>query len=73
MKKFIGTSGWNYSHWKKNFYPENLSKKDWFKFYSKKFKTVEINYSFYKWPDKKTQKNFHCNEKSFKNSNQKQC
>lgn len=55
IKKYlIGTSGWNYPHWTGKFYPKNISKKDWFDFYSKNFNTVEVNYSFYRWPSKKT-------------------
>jgi uncharacterized protein YecE (DUF72 family) len=26
---FIGTSGWNYKHWKGKFYPENIAVKNW--------------------------------------------
>ncbi len=51
---FIGTSGWNYSHWKENFYPENVSQKNWLKFYSEKLNTVEINSSFYHLPKETT-------------------
>lgn len=47
---FIGTSGWSYKHWDIKFYPKDLAKKDWFEFYTRNFKTVEINYSFYRWP-----------------------
>lgn len=47
MKLYIGTSGWQYYHWKKKFYPENLASKDFLKFYSQHFSTVEINTSFY--------------------------
>lgn len=47
MKVYIGTSGWQYYHWKNKFYPENLSSKDFLKFYAQHFKTVEINTSFY--------------------------
>ena len=47
MKIYIGTSGWQYYHWKGKFYPENLASKDFLKFYSKYFNTVEINTSFY--------------------------
>ncbi len=50
----IGTSGWNYQHWKGSFYPEDLVKKNWFSYYSEKFSTVEINYSFYSWPSEET-------------------
>lgn len=57
MKKkkiFIGTSGWYYEHWKNFFYPKELSSKDYFKFYSNKFDSVEINSTFYRLPSKKT-------------------
>ncbi len=51
---YIGTSGWNYKHWKKYFYPEDIRIKDWFGYYCKYFNTVEINYSFYRWPKEET-------------------
>lgn len=47
-KYFIGTSGWQYWHWKKVFYPENLSSKNFFDYYIKYFDTTEINASFYR-------------------------
>lgn len=50
----IGTSGWNYKHWRENFYPEDLKQKDWLKYYSDKLRTVEINNSFYHLPTIKT-------------------
>jgi uncharacterized protein YecE (DUF72 family) len=46
----IGTSGWFYKHWFSKFYPEELAKTKWFKFYSENFKTVEINSSYYHFP-----------------------
>ena len=54
MKIFIGTSGWVYSHWEGIFYPENLPSKDKLKYFSKYFKTTEINYSFYHLPRSST-------------------
>ncbi len=54
MKIYIGTSGWQYYHWKNRFYPENLASKDLLKFYSKHFKTVEVNTSFYHLTKKST-------------------
>ncbi len=57
-KVYIGTSGWNYKHWKGNFYPEDLRQKNWLGFYADKLKTVEINNSFYRLPDKKTFKSW---------------
>lgn len=51
-KFYIGTSGWSYGHWRGVFYPEKLSKNKWFDFYSQHFDTVEINNTFYRWPNK---------------------
>lgn len=56
QRYYIGTSGWNYDHWKYNFYPESIARKDWFGYYTGHFDTVEINYSFYRWPDQDTVK-----------------
>ena len=48
---FIGTSGWNYSHWGKGvFYPTGLKQKEWLCYYSQRFTTVEINSTFYRLP-----------------------
>lgn len=47
MKYFIGTSGWQYYHWRGEFYPQRLPSKQWLEFYSQHFLTVEINTSFY--------------------------
>ncbi len=46
-KIYIGTSGWQYRHWREVFYPEKLPRKDWLRHYSEHFETVEINSSFY--------------------------
>lgn len=48
----IGTSGWNYDHWKGVFYPPGLPSDEWLEFYSGQFDTVEINYSFYRLPER---------------------
>jgi len=50
-KLYVGTSGWNYKHWKGKFYPEGLKQKEWLKFYSEHLQTIEINNSFYRLPD----------------------
>jgi len=47
---FIGTSGWAYPGWKGTFYPEDLPTARFLEFYSKKFPTTEVNYSFYHLP-----------------------
>jgi len=49
---YLGCSGWYYTHWLGKFYPQNLDKKEWLKFYSKKFNTVEVNATFYHLPFK---------------------
>lgn len=50
----IGTSGWNYDHWKGTFYPEELDSSEWLDFYQERFTTIEVNNSFYKLPEKDT-------------------
>jgi uncharacterized protein YecE (DUF72 family) len=47
---YIGTSGWTYKHWKERFYPKNLKQKEWLEYYAAKFRTVEINATFYHIP-----------------------
>jgi uncharacterized protein YecE (DUF72 family) len=44
----IGTSGWNYGHWRGCFYPADLPRRDWLAHYQKEFSTVELNASFYR-------------------------
>lgn len=46
----IGTSGWNYSHWRRIFYPQGLRQSGWLSFYAGNFDTVEINATFYRLP-----------------------
>jgi len=46
----VGTSGYQYDHWKRLFYPKELSKKHWFAHYAQHFDTVEINNTFYRLP-----------------------
>ncbi len=43
----MGTSGYQYDHWKGLFYPEGLAKKNWFEFYLGYFSSVEVNATFY--------------------------
>lgn len=51
---WVGTSGWNYPHWKAVFYPSDLSSRFWLPFYAQKFSAVEVNYSFYRLPKAET-------------------
>jgi uncharacterized protein YecE (DUF72 family) len=50
MKIHVGTSGYAYKEWKGKFYPEKISPKEMLRFYSERFKTVEINNTFYRMP-----------------------
>lgn len=48
----IGTSGWVYKHWMNIFYPINLPPDQYLSFYTQHFSTVEVNFSFYRLPEK---------------------
>jgi len=50
MPLWIGTSGFSYPEWKGKFYPADLTQKKFFAFYAERFRTVEINATFYKFP-----------------------
>jgi uncharacterized protein YecE (DUF72 family) len=53
MPLWVGTSGYNYPEWKGSFYPEKLPTAQMLPYYSERFSTVEINYSFYRMPNEK--------------------
>ncbi|HEY2582551.1 MAG TPA: DUF72 domain-containing protein [Mucilaginibacter sp.] len=46
----IGCSGFHYSDWKGLFYPEKLPQRKWFEFYCEHFTTLELNVTFYRFP-----------------------
>ena len=50
----IGCSGWSYEGWKGNFYPKNLENKDYLPYYSKFFKFVEVDSTYYHIPSRST-------------------
>ena len=50
----IGCSGWQYKHWRGDFYPADLPQARWFAHYARHFDTVEINNSFYRLPAPET-------------------
>ena len=50
---WIGTSGYNYPEWKGSFYPAALPASKMLAYYSARFPTVEINYTFYRMPTEK--------------------
>lgn len=55
----IGTSGYQYDHWKGVFYPEDIPKNRWFDHYARHFDTVEINNTFYQLPQESTFDGWH--------------
>lgn len=44
---FIGTSGWNYDHWKDGFYA-GVKRRDRLRHYAGRFAAVEVNATFYR-------------------------
>ena len=55
----IGTSGYQYDHWRGVFYPTGLPKARWFDHYCRAFDTVEINNTFYGLPRRETFEAWH--------------
>jgi uncharacterized protein YecE (DUF72 family) len=51
---FVGCSGWEYKHWRGDFYPHDLPRTRWFERYASLFDTVEINNTFYRLPEEST-------------------
>lgn len=50
MAIHIGTSGWSYDHWVDILYPRKASSLERLDAYARKFQTVEVNNTFYRWP-----------------------
>jgi uncharacterized protein YecE (DUF72 family) len=50
---WVGTSGYNYPEWKGSFYPSDLAAAKMLPYYAARFRTVEINYTFYRMPNEK--------------------
>jgi uncharacterized protein YecE (DUF72 family) len=53
MALWVGTSGYNYPEWRGSFYPQKMPTARMLPFYAERFKTVEINYTFYRAPSAK--------------------
>lgn len=54
----IVTSGWVYKHWMDIFYPPHLPSDQQLSFYAQHFATVEINFSFYRLPERSVFENW---------------
>jgi uncharacterized protein YecE (DUF72 family) len=50
----LGTSGWQYAHWRGLFYPVGLPQRRWLEHYTESFATVEVNNAFYRLPERTT-------------------
>jgi uncharacterized protein YecE (DUF72 family) len=50
MNIWVGTSGYNYPEWKGSFYPQKMPSAQMLPYYAERFKTVEINNTFYRMP-----------------------
>ena len=46
----VGTSGWDYPHWRGVFYPPGLPRSAWLSYYAGVLPTVELNATFYRLP-----------------------
>jgi uncharacterized protein YecE (DUF72 family) len=46
----VGTSGYQYRHWRGVFYPERLRATDWLAYYAARFDSLELNATFYQLP-----------------------
>jgi uncharacterized protein YecE (DUF72 family) len=54
----VGCSGWQYKHWRGDFYPADQPASRWLSLYVRTFDTVELNNSFYRLPEGATFRNW---------------
>ena len=54
MPVLVGTSGWQYRHWRGAFYPAGVPQRQWLEYYAARFPTVENNGTFYRLPARET-------------------
>ncbi|MFO0959238.1 MAG: DUF72 domain-containing protein [Isosphaeraceae bacterium] len=50
MSLHIGTSGWSYDHWIGLLYPREATSLERLDAYARRFDSVEVNNTFYRWP-----------------------
>jgi uncharacterized protein YecE (DUF72 family) len=51
MHYHVGTSGYQYRHWRERFYPADIPQRRWLAYYAEHFDSVEINATFYRLPE----------------------
>ncbi|WP_395110742.1 DUF72 domain-containing protein [Actinomadura sp. SCN-SB] len=54
MPVYVGTSGWQYAHWRGVLYPKGLPQRLWLERYAEVFPTCENNGAFYRLPRRET-------------------
>ena len=54
MDLYVGTSGYSYKPWNGKFYPRGLPGGQMLRYYAERFRTVEINTTFYRMPEAST-------------------
>ena len=54
MALIVGTSGWQYRHWRGVLYPPDVPQKRWLEHYADRFATVENDGTFYRLPARET-------------------
>ena len=59
MQWRIGCSGYHYAEWKNVFYPEGLPQRKWFDYYASHFNSIELNTTFYRFPQVAFLKNWY--------------
>ena len=59
LQWYIGCSGFYYKEWKGIFYPKELSQPHWFAYYCQHFNTLELNVTFYRFPELKLLQNWY--------------
>lgn len=55
---YAGTSGFAYTSWKPDFYPDKLPSKKFLSYYSGRLNAVEVNYTFRRLPSASTLENW---------------
>ena len=54
MPLIVGTSGWQYRHWRDVLYPRDVPQRRWLEHYAERFATVENDGTFYRLPARET-------------------
>lgn len=59
MPIFVGTSGWQYRHWRGVFYPADVPQRRWLEHYASLYAAVENDGTFYRLPSRETFAGWH--------------